>query len=243
MLFSHRRFLLTVILSVIGLSASRAEENVDGSYLGDDLFDKAVTVREPAGGKDRDLAYPIAYVFTRQLCGLAILNEMDREKTGFGSFGSENFKEGFRRGPEWDDDEWYWNYVAHPLWGSETFLRARAQNFTFFESFLFSTASSVVWEYGMENWASHPSQQDLLITSTVGSLIGELRFQILMDLKGRNDRTAKLLRFGVDPLQSSTKFFGEKVLGLDWSEPAFRIDPTVNAAGDVGVSGTVSIKF
>jgi hypothetical protein len=238
-----KRIILPICLAAISLVPATAEEAASASYLDDELFDKAVTVREPAGGRDRDLTYPIAYVFTRQVCGLVILNEMDREKTGFGSFGIDNFKEGFRRGPEWDNDEWYWNYLGHPLWGSETFLRARAQNFTFFESFLFSTASSVIWEFGMENWASHPSQQDLLITSTVGSLIGEVRYQILMELKGKNDTGSKLLRFGVDPLQSSTKFFGEKVLGLDWSEPAFRIDPTVNAAGDVGVSGSVSIKF
>ena len=197
----------------------------------------------PGGdGSDRNLTYPATYVFTRQLAGLGLLTAADKEDTGFGSFSFDNFKEGFRRAPEWDNDEWYWNFVGHPLWGSETFLRARSQNFTFFESFLFSTAASVVWEYGMENWASHPSQQDLLFTSTIGSLIGELRYLILNSLAPFDTPKAKTLRYLVDPLQTTTRIVGGW-LGFDWEEPAWRIDPTVAPDGSLGVAASVSIRY
>lgn len=193
-------------------------------------------------GEDRDLTYPITYVFTRQLVGLGVLTTMDKETTLFDSFSFDTFKDGFRSAPTWDDDEWYWNYVAHPLWGSETFLRARSQNFTFFESFLFSTASSVVWEYGMENWTSHPSQQDLMFTSTIGSLIGEIRYKVLKKLAPFDTRKAKTLRFLVDPLQCSTRFVGGW-FGFDWEEPAWQVAPMVGEDGSVGVHASFSTKF
>lgn len=219
------------------------EGHASDSYLDDSLFESAMKLPAEEARDDRDWTYPVAYVMTRQLSGLLILSSVDKEKTGFGTFSIENFKEGFRSAPVWEDDEWQWNYLGHPLWGSETFLRARSQNFTFLESFLFSSAASVVWEYGMENWVTHPSKQDLLITSTAGSLIGEIRFRVLTSLVGKEDRGSKLLRFTFDPLQSSTRFFGEKVLGLDWEEPAFRVDPTVDSTGSVGVNGSVTIRF
>lgn len=214
----------------------------DQSVLSDAKAEEAAVIPE-SGVKDRDLTYPIIYVGTKQLIGLGLLTTLDDDVTMFESFSVDTFKDGWRRGPEWDDDEWYWNYLGHPLWGSETFLRARSQNFSFIESFAFSTAASVVWEFGMENWTSNPSTQDLLLTSTAGSLIGEFRFHVLKKLAGRDDPKSKTLRFVFDPLQSTAKFVGKKWFGADLEEPAFKISPTVNAEGDVGVNGSVSIKF
>ncbi|MCB1237536.1 MAG: DUF3943 domain-containing protein [Verrucomicrobiae bacterium] len=237
--FAAVPFLALTLASALPVFAG---ENDPPAPLDDAKLARA-TLFAPSANGDRDLTYPITYVLSKQAIGLGVLVAMDQETTHFGTFSGETFKDGFRSGPKWDDDEWYWNYIAHPLWGSETYLRARSQNFTFFESFLFSTASSVVWEYGMENWASHPSQQDLMFTSTIGSLIGEVRFQILKDLAGKDDPKSKALRFAVDPLQGTTKFIGEKIFHADWEEPAFRITPLVDASGSLGMSGSVSFKF
>jgi len=204
--------------------------------------EKAIAIPEMLEG-DRNLTYPILYVGTKQIVGLGLLSALDKDVTMFDSFSVETFRDGWRRGPEWDDDQWSWNYIGHPLWGSETFLRARAQNFNFAESFAFSTAASVIWEFGMENWTANPSTQDLLFTSTAGSLIGEFRYHVLRKVAGKDDRKSKTIRFLFDPLQGTSKFVGKRFFGADLEEPAFRFQPTLSTEGEVGVTGSFSIRF
>lgn len=79
----------------------------------------------------------------------------------------------YRKPPVWDNDSWVWNYAIHPAAGAYAYLAERNYGESPMRSFLFSTATSVAWEYGFEAWIEHPSAQDLLITSTVGSLLGE----------------------------------------------------------------------
>ena len=87
------------------------------------------------------------------------------------------FRQAYTAPPVFDKDHWSINYVSHPLMGSETYLRAREHHFGPFGSFLFSTAASLSWEYLIESWTEPPSIQDLLVTSTSGSLLGELRYK------------------------------------------------------------------
>lgn len=172
------------------------------------------------------LGYPAAYVLAWQALGFGLISSLDRDATNFESPSFENFLDGFRDGPACDDDEWQWNYVAHPLWGSETYLRARGQGFDPLASFLFSAGASVVWEFGMESWSQRPSTQDLIVTPVAGMLLGELRFRWKRELLERDDFAAALLLVLLDPLQWFTEALG-RACGHDWSEPAFRrIDPS-----------------
>ena len=68
-----------------------------------------------------------------------------------------NFKDAFETGPKHDDDGAGYNFVLHPLWGSETYLRAREANMNILGSIGFSFAASVTWEYFVESWTEHPS--------------------------------------------------------------------------------------
>jgi hypothetical protein len=171
------------------------------------------------------LAYPAAYTFTYQMIGYGFLTHLDRKKTNFNASSFDNFLDGFRDGPHFDDDEWQWNYVAHPLWGSETYLRARGQGFDPIESFLFSAGASFVWEFGIESWSARPSIQDLVITPVAGMLLGELRFRLKRQLIERGDYQSAIWLVLIDPIQYATEWIGEK-FGRDWSEPAFRkVDP------------------
>ena len=85
--------------------------------------------------------------------------------------------------PRRDDDGALFNFVLHPLWGSETYLRARSNGMTAAESFAFSMSASVVWEYLIESWTEHPSSQDLLYTTGIGWMIGEGRHYLLQRLE------------------------------------------------------------
>jgi len=88
-----------------------------------------------------------------------------------------NFTRAFTAPPVWNDgDPWTTNYVLHPLMGSLLYTAARRSNYGPVGSFLFSTAASTFWEYGIESWFEQPSWPDLLVTSTSGALIGEVRW-------------------------------------------------------------------
>lgn len=204
--------------------------------------------------EERSLAYPIKYVLFYQTVGLGILNSLDRETTEWEAFSFDNFVDGFESGPEQDGNSAFFNWFLHPLWGSETYLRARSQRYEWWESFLFSTASSVVWEYGMENFVTHPSTPDLLITSTFGSVLGEVRYRLKSDWVGSDDERYRMLAIAIDPIQTVTEMVGD-ALGYDWREPAYRearaaqqtafldISPTVSSKGDIGLAMRYEVQF
>lgn len=108
----------------------------------------------------------------------------------------ENFKAAFSSpAPRRDDDGALFNFVLHPLWGSETYLRARSSGMGVANSFSFSMSASVVWEYFIESWTEHPSSQDLVFTTGIGWLIGETRYQLLKQMDDEQ-------RVWADPLYS-----------------------------------------
>lgn len=115
------------------------------------------------------------------------------------SFG--NFKDAFSDGPRRDDDSALYNFVLHPLWGSETYLRAREANMGMLGSFGFSLGASVTWEYLIESWTEHPSSQDLVYTTGIGWMLGELRYR----LKQRGDEGT---RWWVDPIHTGLEHWG-----------------------------------
>ncbi len=79
-----------------------------------------------------------------------------------------------KKGPEWDHDKFYFNYILHPYAGAAYFMSARTCGFNFWRSMLYcSIVSNVGWEFGVEAFMERPSVQDLLITPIVGSCIGE----------------------------------------------------------------------
>jgi hypothetical protein len=89
-----------------------------------------------------------------------------------------NFTSAFTSPPVWDSDEWPVNYVVHPWMGSIFYLLARDLGAGPLGSFAYSTGLSASWEYFVESWSEQPSQQDLMTTSTVGSVFGEAFYQV-----------------------------------------------------------------
>lgn len=95
--------------------------------------------------------------------------------------GLNNLKRAYTNPPVWDGDKW-WVNAGHPLAGAIYYNMVRSQGATPLQSFLFSTFQSVAWEYGIEAIAEQPSIQDLLSTSPVGALIGELQHQATLKM-------------------------------------------------------------
>jgi len=162
---------------------------------------------------ERSLTKPLIYSLSLMTVNLAVLvgGGLSDDKMRF-----ENFEKAFTMLPALDDDGWFYNYFSHPLMGSETYLRAREGGFGYFGSFLFSSAMSVTWEYFLESWTERPSIQDLLITSTTGSLLGELRFWAKSRMKPQH-------HWFIDPINMLTLSVGkifdkkEKTVSLAFS--------------------------
>jgi hypothetical protein len=105
------------------------------------------------------------------------------------------------------------NYVLHPIMGGEAYLTVRNRGYGPIGSFLFATGVSIAWEYLFEAWVQHPSAVDLLTTSPIGSLQGELRFQMRRRIArwspsaGRN-----ALLILVDPVEALHRYIGKQFL-------------------------------
>jgi hypothetical protein len=178
---------------------------------GDDVTEEPLEMNHLLRMYRPGLEEPVAYVLAWQVIGMAWLLSLDREATGFEHPSINNVARAFTRAPVWDEDRWYTNYLGHPLWGSETYLATRRNGYGRFEAFLFSTANSIAWEYAIEGWAEQPSIQDLLVTSTVGSILGELRYAALISLNGRNTAAARVLVHLADPLRSVSNSVGFRI--------------------------------
>jgi hypothetical protein len=108
---------------------------------------------------------------------------------------ASTFVNAYHKAPMWDSDGIVWNFVLHPLWGSETYLRARERRYGIAGSLAFSMGCSITWEYLIESWIKHPSAQDLIFTTGIGWALGELRFILL-------NRLAEPHAWWLDPVNS-----------------------------------------
>ncbi len=131
--------------------------------------------------------------------------------------------------PEWDTDDFFLNYVAHPYWGAAYFVRSRERGFGELDSFLYSAALSASYEFGAEALFENPSIQDLIVTPVGGWLVGRyfmtVREGILADYGDSGElpfgRRAVLAM--TDPLGAINRSI-DRWLGLD---QRFTIQPFV----------------
>lgn len=130
-----------------------------------------------------------------------------------GRVSSEHFVDAWTRPPVWDTDGVIANYLLHPIMGAEAYLTVRNREYGPFESFLFATAVSVGWEYLFEAWVERPSGQDLLVTSPVGSLQGELRYQLRRKIaQWRPSFGRNTLLILVDPVEALHRYLEKTFL-------------------------------
>ena len=112
-----------------------------------------------------------------EVIGMVTLMLMPKEVTkwepGWIKSAEKNLIRAFSTPPVWDKDDWALNYIGHPIAGSYYYNAVRSQNATPWQSFLFATVQSCIWEYVIEGVAERPSIQDLIVTPIFGALLGE----------------------------------------------------------------------
>ena len=116
-----------------------------------------------------------ALSLTSQIAGMAFLLSIDVWETGRRPLADWNgsLRRAWTNVPQWDDDDYEFNYIGHPYTGAFTYNLMRSQASSPLASWLFSCSQSLIWEFTIEALEEQPSLQDLLITSNVGSLLGE----------------------------------------------------------------------
>jgi hypothetical protein len=111
-----------------------------------------------------------------------------------------NLRRAWTSPPIWDKDPGFVNYAGHPYAGSYYYNMLRSQGSSSRTSFLYSTAQSLIWEFVIEAVSEQPSIQDLLVTSNLGSVLGEFAHQSTIRMS-RNGFSAfeKILTMLIDP--------------------------------------------
>ncbi len=148
-----------------------------------------------------------ATVGTAMVTTVALLSLLPKDFTSWNKPNFYGLKRTFSHGPSFDYDNFFFNYIAHPIDGSEFFLIARNRKLTFWESFAYAAAVSSFFEFFIESAYEGASWQDLWITPVSGTVIGELRWQLKKSLEnprtGKPSGTAnKILYVIVDPVDA-----------------------------------------
>jgi hypothetical protein len=142
-------------------------------------------IRAPSWWPDKTTHQNVAALLVAGTVGIAVVWALPESLTKWDKSTPvlESLKRAYTRAPIWDEDPWAWNYVVHPVTGSWVYLMERNHGRSMMRGFLLSTAASVGWEYGFEAPVEHPSIQDLIITSTAGTLLGELSHRITTGMR------------------------------------------------------------
>jgi hypothetical protein len=101
----------------------------------------------------------------------------------------EGWKYRVSHAPLWHDgDPWTMNYLGHAVFGSDHYLMARNCGWSWSTSVLFNTFGSFFWEYVTEGLFERPSAIDLVTTPILGSILGEVRYQLFRLVRKKWDR-------------------------------------------------------
>lgn len=87
-----------------------------------------------------------------------------------------DWKNSFKKGPEWDADGFGINFIGHPHTGSFYFNVARSNGYSYLGSLPFAIEGSLIWEYFGEN--TRPSYNDLINTPISGAFLGEIFYRL-----------------------------------------------------------------
>ncbi len=101
------------------------------------------------------------------------------------------WKENIRKGPVWDRDKWYIDYIGHPYFGGVYYQVARKSGYRQWDAFVYSfLMSTFYWEYGVEALAETPSIQDLVVHPVLGWVYGEWAYQTEYRIRCSGNRVA-----------------------------------------------------
>lgn len=90
----------------------------------------------------------------------------------------KTYRRTFTLPPVWDNDSLIWNYGAHPIMGSFSYLSYRNKRGHWAEAFAGTAINSAIYEYLIAGGTQQPSINDLVVTPILGSVLGEGIYQV-----------------------------------------------------------------
>ena len=153
------------------------------------------------------------------------------------------------RGPVWDKDDLFLNYVTHPYAGAIYYMGARSTGANAGYSFLYSFAlSTFFWECGIEAFAERPSIQDLIVTPVFGSLLGEGFYMAKRSILGNDGKlwgstaAGTTALFLMDPMtEISTRFFPKR--SPEDNRVSFSSQPIISRNYSIGYGLRMTVTF
>jgi hypothetical protein len=123
------------------------------------------------------------------------------------------WKSNVTKGWEWDKDRFGINFIGHPYSGTLSYNAGRSNGYNYYQSFGYSVAGSLMWEYFGEN--TKPSYNDIINTPVNGAFLGEILYRLSSNIL--DDRTSGANRFWreflaglVDPMRGFNRLMQGK---------------------------------
>ncbi len=99
----------------------------------------------------------------------------------------------------WDKDEPFWNWMMHPISGSQLYLFYRAHGHTRWNSVGLTFISQALWEFTVETYTEPASFEDNYVTSVWGPILGYGLENLSMHLLNRGTPVAKFFGHLINP--------------------------------------------
>jgi len=105
--------------------------------------------------------------------------------------------------PEFDDDDnFFTNFVTHPVIGAVQYLYYRSMGWGFWGSFLGAAVQSTLFEYTIEGTVETPSATDLIATPLIGAPLGFFAETVSDWLITRDSQVAKFAAHIINPMRN-----------------------------------------
>jgi hypothetical protein len=197
---------------------------------GEDQVRRALGAAPDWAGIGRDTGFFLGY----QVISVAVLSALPAEIWDDKTVSFESWWDNVSRPPTWDNDAFVTNYIGHPYWGATYYIRARERGFGRLASFGYSALLSTMYEYGVEAFLERPSNQDLIVTPILGSLLGAFVFEPVRDWVKRKPRFEwydHALLIVTDPLGLFSSVL-ERLLGI---KSEILLQPTPPSPAALGI--------
>jgi hypothetical protein len=207
-----------------------------------DTYDSAYQINliNPQSGADTERAWSqTKSVVFYGLGVLGVLFAMPEDMTGWDQdlriF--EKWSHNVTEGPEWDRNNWAYNYIGHTYFGGVYYQVARKSGYRQWDSFIYSfLMSTFYWEYGIEAGAEIPSIQDIAVTPLMGWVYGEWAYQTEIKIRAGNHRVlgsrvlGGIALFFLDPVDSLgrgiNRLTGKPLIKAGYGYITCQTDPT-----------------
>ncbi len=206
----------------VNLPSNSSWENLE---FDNSIYDSpySISLFNPQNGEDGQRVWSqsksiFGYVFTLAGASLLLPDSIRGYDDDTGEPLHEKWGEHVKDGPVWDRDHWFYNYIGHPYQGGMYYQIARKSGYRQWDSAFYSFMMSTFWwEYGIEAFAEIPSIQDLVVTPTLGWVVGEWMFnkeQQIMQRGGTvwgSRRWGSTALFFLDPIDTISGWVNNKL--------------------------------